>query len=1431
MAGLEPQRRNYRYVQREDGGFDFFNGNKKTTIDDYVRATGANRGELVQQFADSGDRVSLAAVNPRLNQQAINGIAQSQLAARRASQNVFNPNAILGDIGRGATSLGKTLFSGLQQSAGNVADLALQGGQIVNELGRSTNPFINDAQRNTGRQQAVQTTENLRNQIKNAKTVTGESLNPNADYQPTGNIVRDAAAVGGRALQTGLDLTMFANPTNIVRGAIQSGARPTARQLINFAGRDAATYGGAQGLATAAQTYGETGDIAKAAQQGATSALLTGATQGVLDTAALAARGARSPAVRQAIQNPVQTTQNATRAVERTVNPQIRQIDETLANYQRAFDVETNPTRRAQINEGIAQLNSERRAIVQGGYIGNRQSPKLPNGEEFSSASRNQQSPNIEQGRAQATNLQSTTPVAKTIQEAQVGKLQPQTPSEQVLQTASKSGSRSSQAGLSVNTNRYNISNDAKQVLTDTVEDLSKDISARTGARLSLDEVSQLADETTNVLRSGRTREATAKAQAAMLNARQKQAVLAEKVGRGEGLSPQEQQEMVRLTVAINSTKADLARQLGALRINASPRERSTIDVVLDKIIREVGNADAVTKAASRYDLTDSRQLAEFYRQFVKATPEDWLDKLRYNSMLSSPLTHSRNIFANLSGAGVVAPAQKVFEGTVDAVASALIKGRGRTRFAGESGSYAKEFLKGITSKEARQNFKRTLSGELGDTNVDINELYQLPLATKGFAGALDKVLSFTTRLTDAVDQWALTGVRRGETAALNYRNARGVSTQNIATKAEQAAEYRLFRNKLGNDEQGYMLKALDYIPQKVLEASRSKNPVVRIPAKLSFPFTKTPTNVAKQMIEYSPLGLLSVPGNVDKTAQIAKAIMGTTAIATVTATLAANDALTFALPTNPADRDKFLAEGKQPYSFKIGDKWISYQYLHPAISFNMAAVSSVNDAYRNGKVTEDGLTKLLEGFAGSSRFFVDQSYFKNAQDFLGNFSAEGFSNPATLAAQASANTVSQFIPFRAAATWIKNMVDTTQRKVDTSEDVFEQFRQNVAKNLPWFSNTVEETYNDALGRPLQNTDVLINAISPARVRTAEPSVAQENTPLSREINRLYQQDEGIKLGSLNAAQKFNGVEVQLNSDQKKQLEENINSQTRLIWDQITKDPEYSSLSDAEKRNALSKAKSDVTAAMKDRFAQDFSLGQYSGDYNGEQQKLSAKELSIANGKINSKAYINPSVSNISTNISKSEQDVLKTYAALSTEEKDNYFYSTTDAEYKYNLAKYNNDKAEGKIKEIDRIKTEKELKKQKVGSTYSKDVRDFYSLSKQDLEDYLSNADNGDALYKDLIAYDRALYDAGVISSLKFKGGVISGSSSRGRSSGGRKGAGDSTAGKALVAAKKATTGIKNSTPAKAPTVAANTKPSQKQTQLRKYQVSQTRSSGIKQA
>jgi hypothetical protein len=138
-------------------------------------------------------------------------------------------------------------------------------------------------------------------------------------------------------------------------------------------------------------------------------------------------------------------------------------------------------------------------------------------------------------------------------------------------------------------------------------------------------------------------------------------------------------------------------------------------------------------------------------------------------------------------------------------------------------------------------------------------------------------------------------------------------------------------------------------------------------------------------------------------------------------------------------------------------------------------------------------------------------------------------------------------------------------------------------------------------------------------------------------------------------------------------------------------------------------------------------------------------------------------------------KQVLTKYNAMSTKDRDSASYSQSDFDYKVAQAKYNNNVADGSLSKAGKIKADAALAKAKVGATYSRDVRDLYGLSNDDLSAYLAANESGvdkKKLADDIVAYGDALASAGVIDKNKFrtkKGVLTLGNSPDGTSPSGR--------------------------------------------------------------
>ncbi|MBR0430740.1 hypothetical protein IJJ05_00400 [Candidatus Saccharibacteria bacterium] len=191
------------------------------------------------------------------------------------------------------------------------------------------------------------------------------------------------------------------------------------------------------------------------------------------------------------------------------------------------------------------------------------------------------------------------------------------------------------------------------------------------------------------------------------------------------------------------------------------------------------------------------------------------------------------------------------------------------------------------------------------------------------------------------------------------------------------------------------------------------------------------------------------------------------------------------------------------------------------------------------------------------------------------------------------------------------------------------------------------------------------------------------------------------------------------------------------------------------------------------------------------------------------------------SSISNDSKSVLEKYNSMTSDDWNDYIYGTSAeaaaAEYKLALAKYENDLANDKLTEPQRIKREKELAKLAVSQKWTKDYRDAYSLAgtKADMQAFLNELD--DATRAETVAtlngLNNAMYEAGIITASTYKtranaiNNTTSSKSSGSRKSSSSKKASDGiSSAEASALASLAKTMVKNSTASEVKTPSAPT-------------------------
>lgn len=147
-------------------------------------------------------------------------------------------------------------------------------------------------------------------------------------------------------------------------------------------------------------------------------------------------------------------------------------------------------------------------------------------------------------------------------------------------------------------------------------------------------------------------------------------------------------------------------------------------------------------------------------------------------------------------------------------------------------------------------------------------------------------------------------------------------------------------------------------------------------------PFLKTPTNLFKQSVDFTPFGLAKNWTELKKAAKegdqekvgtiLGEAILGT-ALVSYIAMETMDGNITGGVPSDPAEKDRFYREKKLPYAIKMGDTWYQYQRLDPlALIIGMTADMTGAD------------DKSIGALVGTvSQNLQDKTYLSGVSDFM----------------------------------------------------------------------------------------------------------------------------------------------------------------------------------------------------------------------------------------------------------------------------------------------------------------------------------------------------------------------------------------------------------------------------------------------------------------
>lgn len=340
-------------------------------------------------------------------------------------------------------------------------------------------------------------------------------------------------------------------------------------------------------------------------------------------------------------------------------------------------------------------------------------------------------------------------------------------------------------------------------------------------------------------------------------------------------------------------------------------------------------------------DLPNEEAMMAFAKAALKPTWGDMMYEVWVNGLLSGPITHSTNIISNAATllwniperqvASLIKPGS-VRPGEAAAMVGGVLESVGDAwrlawkAFKQDAPQFGASKLENMP-RQAITADALELTGTTGAAVDFLGNAIRLPGRFLMAGDDFFKSIAFRAELRSLAKRQAFREVNElGLTGKEAARKAKEIEQkiltdppETIKQDAQEFAAYTTFTRELGT------------------AGSAVQNAVQNVPfGRVVLPFIRTPANIFKFAGERTPLALASkavrdelAAGGERQALALAKIGLGSMTMAYM-ATLAANGHITGGGPKDKVLRKQLELEGWQPYSFKIGNEYVSYARIEP---------------------------------------------------------------------------------------------------------------------------------------------------------------------------------------------------------------------------------------------------------------------------------------------------------------------------------------------------------------------------------------------------------------------------------------------------------------------------------------------------------------------
>lgn len=559
----------------------------------------------------------------------------------------------------------------------------------------------------------------------------------------------------------------------------------------------------------------------------------------------------------------------------------------------------------------------------------------------------------------------------------------------------------------------------------------------------------------------------------------------------------------------------------------------------LDKAKRQIGDekdlpTEVVTAINDLIKNKDRIGLARFVSQLGESSTWEKAVGLWKAGLLTSFRTHEANIISNM-GMATLETMKELPAVGFDIIRSKLT---GTPREKAFGAQVLAEMAKG--AKRGTGVAKNIIMDGIDPRDVDKLDIYK-PLRfgnTKGgrFAQAYTDAVFRTLGAEDKIFYEAAYGRSLAEQALLETINNKlpaeeaskliSSPTEDMIARAVKTAEEATFTKQNG-------------LSDVIQGAKRNASGLVRAGIELLAPFTKTPSNVAEMVFNYTPAGFVKdtikkiLNGESVSNQQLAESFgRSATGLGLLWAGSQLADIIQGPTPASPSERSQMYLEGRQPNSILINGKWVRVDKISP-----LGNLLILGAEFKNS-----GGNLMQTAFEGA-KALTEQTFLKGVSSGL-----QAVNDPENYAGSFVENAAGGVIP-----TIISDISRGTDQFMREAEGPLER----IQSRIPAVRERLPERL-DALGNPIAQEENI-----PQAMFDPFNTSPQSDDPLVQEFSRV-----GYNLNTV--GDKIGGVK--LTGAQQREYQRVAGAKIKDIVPQVIASQAYQNATPDQQKSLIEKA-------------------------------------------------------------------------------------------------------------------------------------------------------------------------------------------------------------------------------------------------------------------